>query len=65
MEVLPQILLDFKDTELTDLLLFSLPWLCHGKPPQEQGSVCEISPSGSPVKGPDAVKQSEKCLEVS
>jgi hypothetical protein len=24
--------LDFKDTELVDLLLFELPWLCHGKP---------------------------------
>ena len=24
-------LLDFKDTELIDLLLFNLPWLCHGK----------------------------------
>ena len=30
-EFLPQILLDFKDTELVDLLLFDLPWLCHGK----------------------------------
>lgn len=25
-------MLDFKDTELVDLLLFELPWLCHGKP---------------------------------
>jgi len=25
-------MLDFKDMELIDLLLFKLPWLCHGKP---------------------------------
>ena len=24
-------LIDFKDTELIDLLLFNLPWLCPGK----------------------------------
>ena len=29
--MLPQIILDFKDNELVDLLLFTLPWLCHGK----------------------------------
>lgn len=31
LETLPQIILDFKDTELVDLLMFTLPWLCHGK----------------------------------
>lgn len=28
--MMPVILTDFKDNELVDLLLFKLPWLCHG-----------------------------------
>ena len=49
MEVLPQILIDYKDTELVDLLLFTLPWLCHGKP-HELPSKSDVSPNGSPEK---------------
>lgn len=62
MEVLPQILMDFKDTELVDLLLFNLPWLCHGKPQEPKN--CDVSPSGSPVKGALSPND-EKCLELS
>jgi len=42
LETLPQIILDFKDTELVDLLMFTLPWLCHGKksvPELDQGDL--------------------------
>lgn len=62
MEVLPQILMDFKDTEIVDLLLFNLPWLCHGKP-QESNNNCDVSPTGTPVKG--ALPRDENCLELS
>jgi hypothetical protein len=31
MESMPVIVTEYKDTELVDLLLFNLPWLCHGK----------------------------------
>jgi hypothetical protein len=30
-EALPQIVHEYKDEELVTLLLFNLPWLCHGK----------------------------------
>jgi len=48
-EVVPQILLDFKDTELIEQLLFVLPWLCHGKSQEKKN--CDISPLTSPSKG--------------
>lgn len=30
LELMPTIVEEFKDGELVDLLLFKLPWLCHG-----------------------------------
>ena len=30
LELMPTIVNEFKDNELVDLLLFKLPWLCHG-----------------------------------
>lgn len=34
LECMPRIVGEFEDTELVELLLFGLPWLCHGKRPQ-------------------------------
>ena len=62
MEVLPQIMIDFNDTELVDLLLFSLPWLCHGKP--HEPSKSDVSLNGSPEKCAP-LANNEKCLELS
>jgi hypothetical protein len=47
-EVIPQILLDFKDTELIEQLLFVLPWLCHGK--SQEKKIIDNSPLTSPSK---------------
>ena len=30
LELMPAIVNDFKDSELIDMLIFKLPWLCHG-----------------------------------
>lgn len=30
LEMMPTIVEEYKDNELLDLLLFKLPWLCHG-----------------------------------
>lgn len=63
MEVLPQILIDYKDTELVDLLLFTLPWLCHGKP-HELPSKSDVSPNCSPEKC-TSLANNEKFPELS